>query len=148
VSDAKIEATNYGYAQYLSLPQGADPKAFELESCWQPSKQNVTYTCDGELQLREYPNTDELSYSNRSASAFCPVAPIGEVAEQFLVGSIRNTSQVWPNGSYVFGEPSPDFMSIIVTHNLSFVMNNIAASLSKFALDNGGETVHGIVEVS
>jgi hypothetical protein len=41
-----------------------------------------------------------------------------------------------------------DSIHVIANHNLSYVMNNIAASLSKIALDVSGNAVTGVVRVS
>ena len=39
-------------------------------------------------------------------------------------------------------------MRVIASHNLSYVISNVAASLSKLGLDVSGETVTGVVQVS
>ena len=45
-------------------------------------------------------------------------------------------------------QPSYDAVLVVKAHNLSYVMNNIAASLTSLGLDLSNETVHGTVRTS
>jgi hypothetical protein len=85
------------------------------------------------------------SYASRSVNAFCQVSQYGSVIARYLTGTM-SAGHSWDYGGDgpVYTNQAAntsDSIRVIANHNLSYVMNNIAASLSKFALDVTGNAV-------
>jgi hypothetical protein len=140
----KVESTNYGTIERYDMTGRQEYN----ESCWQAHRRNITYA-----------NLAIVSYVNATSYTFCPVdqypPPIlkalkGHAAYEtnHVRGSLRH---LWKDVPLSFLSnsdiltSSPDNVKVIATNNLSFVVGNIAASLTKLGLDLSSETVTGNV---
>ena len=142
VSTTKIVSINYGVFQYTESPGNY------YILCWQPNAARVSYSrlCNS----TQYCN----SWANATENAFCDVSKYLSNLETRLTGQSKVI--VWFEASgggwdwyedpvgYINSEP-PDIIRVVQAKNLSYVLDNVAASLTRLAIDNSSETVTGYV---
>ena len=143
-------SVNYGFTSVRGLQNFGGVSG--VSSCWQPSPQNVTYSRKGKTAVDYFvlPNLyDNFFYVDKLAPAFCPISLYGFLVQQHLGGRTTTRTGATEYCTNTFPpDYSSDAMRVIRNHNLSYVLENIAASFSKLAIDKGGETVTGTVKVS
>ena len=148
VVKAKVESVNYGVTGYMQpFPVTA---SWIHATCWQPNRDNFTYYF---LNLKSFDyclnNLDCNFLGNISAPAFCPIHPYIAAIEAYLAST---SSMKWTY-EYYYGpraihKNTSDTIRIIAAHNLSYVLGNVALSLTRLGLKFGGETITGVAYVS
>lgn len=143
ISVTNITATNFGVIQPYLLPRKFSRT---YEYCWQVAPGNVTYVmmdddCD-------YDGTIPCQKANTTQHAFCPVDAYQQASEDHLTGKDTTSFRVYgttPDQSRTStsNQTVPDAVQMVQATNLSYVLANVAASLTKLAFDMGNETVVG-----
>ena len=128
---------DFGTTLHLSRP---DPVNIGLigATCWQPSASFVYY-----------PNpTAYQNWSNKNEFAFCQMDRYGDNIKSYLLSAFATNWTFVFEGGYTFYGPGtpytasyavPSNLQMVMKHNLSYVLSNIAASLTDYGLDIDNE---------
>ena len=142
IPTVKVVDIDYGSIVYW-LPEGESNLP---QTCWQASGNNVTYVWNEPCESNDSFCVDEAA--NASAPAFCPAG----VYQQALIDRLSgNTSTVNVYNNTLLDSsttPAPDVLQVVQSDNLTSLMGNMAASLTKLGLRLSNETVMGNVTVS
>lgn len=173
---AGVLEENYGISQLYDVPAVVDihsPFQTEEVFCWQNEPGNLTwhYIREGELDGPQYGYTNpwlppqQRRWVNVSSSGFCSLPDYQDDISNSLTGEGRmnvianmpgsGQTAIWEFiQAYPYAESlqAPEYTSRalqkIMTSNLTTVLGNVAASMTKLALDLSNVTVHGNVSTS
>ena len=160
VPNIQTTSVNYGITDYIWLyGQKSYPNQADATSCWQPDRTNVTYSFVGQMDDKVYrcKMLGECDlWANQTSYAFCPVDNYARQIGSYLRGSsLSRYAFSWGGDPYMIHdwtatepEYSSDIIRRVASHNLSYVMGNLAASLTDHALSLADETVPGLVKTS
>ena len=123
-----VQAINHGVILEASVPSTL---------CWQPDKHQPNYNSSFAYGITHEPF---MLWSGQN-SAFCPVAEYGSTISYRL-----SASEQWTFGRQYIS--STDVLDVVPTHNLTYLFNNIAASLTNLALSLNNQTVTGTARSS
>lgn len=152
----KTVSTNYGITKFVNVRGGAlDLEDFvDTVACWQPDRRDVEYAkfyvnpaTGGSCN-----NAYQCDWWNASENAFCPIFSYGNKIETSLNSTTREQYSYEPAGEAGWSSNGPfntsDIIRQVAHHNLSYIMSNVAASLTNLALDLSGELFMGRVTIN
>ncbi len=154
--ESNVTAINYGAILDRTLPAPLLKNISEgwHTTCWQPDSGDVDYTYIGMrdgLASSECFHVGCYYWTNNTLSAFCPVAEYVAQIAPFFESSSRQEytydedASLWSSGNPIL---SSNTILRVAAHNLTFVTENVAASLTALGLSGGDEAITGAVEVS